>query len=891
MRSHCVSSDCVHSEIVRSSVALCKMAPCSLNAGCKTQIPPKNSRNPPLMRDFPPASLGHDCPIRSRLAESLAAVTPETVTHGVAVHDPDIPAHNGVPVPFWPEHGVAAPAVPPELLLESQRRQIDALHQVSSFSRADFDAYIRPVIERYAAFVHLLPASESQHHCGQGGLFRHGLEVAFHAALACEGKVFAFEHWASERERLVPRWRMCALIGGMMHDIGKPVMDVGAVDVTGNLTWNPHVGSLWDWLREHGLNEYYIRWRPGARHKRHEAFSTLALYRLIPDATLRWLAAFGGQEPMDQMILALMGTSDPNNPLANIIRDADSRSVGADVKASRERMAGSGKGGANSLALRLIRAMHDLIQDGTWTINEVGTSPIWMTTQGVFGMTEIVIKGAVAALREQGETSIPTDYRQTLNLLDDWGFLHPNQQADGSAFLTWQVRIFAENKGKPATFDAHAIRFSRDDVLPRALIPPQPLRAVLLDADGQPLAGQVQVEEMPLDDQASDAEDPAGNASMLSVPGMEAVLADVEAPLQEADSDDDALYLYGGSHGEMDGDGLLLHAGLAVDDDDTPAPPPSPIRDRSQEQDPRDEQMQAARQQTGQRENASPDAAREWFTRQGTEGAVLLSLADRVQQGTLAMGTDLVIVNDKVHIRFPEALAGLGMEAATIRTGLEEKGWTERDLNTPSRATVMLPLPGGKRAVALRFNAAISRGLLRLLPESAGTMTTAPPPARTAPSEPVRKPTRRARPTPPIKPNLPELSPEPATEPTPGTPAVPLALGPFLPAAVVARLADPIAAHPQDSPLVRPCFHRFVLKKLDESGRGLDTLTDTDIRRAVTLFSRQHQTITTPWLMFHLTRGRNPWSIRAQTAKNQQLAFNPKYSVEQDEAVSRETST
>jgi len=827
------------------------------------------------------------------VAPSLAAVTPETVTHGVAVHDPDIPAHNGVPVPFWPEHGVAAPAVPPELLLESQRRQIDALHQVSSFSRADFDAYIRPVIERYAAFVHLLPASESQHHCGQGGLFRHGLEVAFHAALACEGKVFAFEHWASERERLVPRWRMCALIGGMMHDIGKPVMDVGAVDVTGNLTWNPHVGSLWDWLVEHQLSEYYIRWRPGARHKRHEAFSTLALYRLIPDATLRWLAAFGGQEPMDQMILALMGTTDPNNPLANIIRQADSRSVGADVKASRERMAGSGKGGANSLALRLIRAMHDLIQDGTWTINEVGTSPIWMTTQGVFGMTEIVIKGAVAALREQGETSIPTDYRQTLNLLDDWGFLYPNQQPDGSAFLTWQVRIFAENKGKPATFDAHAIRFSRDDVLPRALIPPQPLRAVLLDADGQPLAGQspIRGDEMSdavqADGEIFDTEAPAGDAPILPAPDMEAIPAEVEAALQGADAaDDDALYLCGGGHhGDMDADGLLLHTGLAAYEDDAPAPPPSPIRDRSQEPDPRDEQMQAARQQTGQRENASPDAAREWFTRQGTEGAVVLSLAERVQQGALAMGTDLVVVHDKVHIRFPEALAGLGMEAATIRAGLEEKGWTERDLNAPSRATVMLPLPGGKRVVALRFNAAISRGLLRLLPETAGTAVTAPP-ARTAPSEPVRKPARHKRPAPPVKSRAPEAAPEPATESTPGSPPLPLALGPFLPADVVSRLTDSTAANPQDSPLVRPCFHHFVLEKLDELGYGLDKLTDTDIRRAITLFSRQHQTITNPWLMFHLTRGRNPWAIRVQAAKNQQLAFNPKYSVERDEAQS-----
>jgi len=821
-------------------------------------------------------------------APSLAAVTPETVTHGVAVHDPDIPAHNGVPVPFWPEHGVAAPAVPPELLLESQRRQIDALHQVSSFSRADFDAYIRPVIERYAAFVHLLPASESQHHCGQGGLFRHGLEVAFHAALACEGKVFAFEHWASERERLVPRWRMCALIGGMMHDIGKPVMDVGAVDVSGALTWNPHVGSLWDWLAEHQLTEYYIRWRPGARHKRHEAFSTLALYRLIPDATLRWLAAFGGQEPMDQMILALMGTTDPNNPLASIIRQADSRSVGADVKASRERMAGSGKGGANSLALRLMRAMHDLIQDGTWTINEVGTSPIWMTTQGVFGMTEIVIKGAVAALREQGETSIPTDYRQTLNLLDDWGFLHPNQQADGSAFLTWQVRIFAENKGKPATFDAHVIRFARDDVLPRALIPPQPLRAVLLDADGQPLAGQVQVDEnsAQVEGVIPDAEALAGDA--LPAPEMETAPAEVETLPQGTDAGDDALYLYGGhDHGDMSGDGLLLHTGLAVDED-VPAPPPSPIRDRSQEPDPRDEQMQAARQQTGQRENASPDAAREWFTRQGTEGAVLLSLADRVQQGALVMGTDLVVIHDKVHIRFPEALDGLGMEAATIRTGLEEKGWTERDLNTPSRATVMLPLPGGKRAVALRFNAAISRGLLRLLPD---VSETAPPPARTMPSEPVRKPAKHKRPAPPVNPREPEPAPEPAIEPAPGSPLLPLALGPFLPADVVSRLSDATAAHPQDSPLVRPCFHRFVLEKLAESGRGVDTLTDTDIRRATTLFSRQHQTITAPWLMFHLTRGRNPWAVRAHGAKNQQLAFNPKYSVERDEAEARQSAS
>ena len=193
---------------------------------------------------------------------SLSEVNCDNLTNGVVVPDPTAPIYQGNQIPAYPDRGIAAPAVPPEMLMASQKKQIDALHQVSSFSRQDFDAYILPAIHRYASYVHLLPASESQHHCGQGGLFRHGLEVAYNAALACEGKVFAFDHWASERDKLVPRWRMCAILGGMVHDMGKPIIDVGAVDSTGNLIWNPHACSLHQWLVENNLTEYYIRWRP-----------------------------------------------------------------------------------------------------------------------------------------------------------------------------------------------------------------------------------------------------------------------------------------------------------------------------------------------------------------------------------------------------------------------------------------------------------------------------------------------------------------------------------------------------------------------------------------------------------------------------------------------------
>ena len=40
-----------------------------------------------------------------------------------------------------------------------------------------------PILIKYAEYIHLLPASESHHHRGAGGLFRHSLEVGFHAAL------------------------------------------------------------------------------------------------------------------------------------------------------------------------------------------------------------------------------------------------------------------------------------------------------------------------------------------------------------------------------------------------------------------------------------------------------------------------------------------------------------------------------------------------------------------------------------------------------------------------------------------------------------------------------------------------------------------------------------
>lgn len=124
-------------------------------------------------------------------------------------------------------------------------------------------------IQRYAAFVHLLPASESHHHRGAGGLFRHGLEVAFWAAQASESVIFSIEGTPRERRDNEPRWRLASCFSGLLHDVGKPLSDVSITDKDGSITWNPYSESLHDWAHRHEIDRYFIRWRD-KRHKRHE---------------------------------------------------------------------------------------------------------------------------------------------------------------------------------------------------------------------------------------------------------------------------------------------------------------------------------------------------------------------------------------------------------------------------------------------------------------------------------------------------------------------------------------------------------------------------------------------------------------------------------------------
>lgn len=731
---------------------------------------------------------------RPRRAAAEQTVAQAAGEGGAVVIDPAVPLFNGEPIPTYPNRGVAVPAVAPQMLIQSQRTLVDRLHQMSSFSYAEFDALIRPAIHNYAAYAHLLPASESNHHCGQGGLFRHGLEVACNAAMACENKVFAMDRWASERHHLTPRWRMCAILGGMMHDMGKPLIDVGAIDASGEHQWNPHTGSLWDWLQQHQLEHYYIHWRPGARFKRHEAFTNLALYRIVPQPTLDWIDAHGGQEAFDAMVMALTGAADPQNPLSALIRQADSKSVDRDIKDSRQRLTASGMGGQRSLALRLARTIHDTIEAGTWVINKVG-SPVWFTTEGVFGFYPDVLNHAIATLRSQGETGLPTDASKALDVLADWGYLHPRVYGSGESTNTWNVRIHATDRGKPAAFDFQFLRFAKDDILPGALLPPTALPAQVLGLNGEPVnEGGV-----------------VGGAAPISTH------PEAERP------------------GAMPGE-----AGAVPPEQDPPAPPPAatespstavadadatavpPLRDRSKEQDIRGSHLDESRAHFERAfPPVTPEDAMAWLSdpAQQPEGDALIKLAQRLQSGVLTEGTHVFDVNERIYLKSPDAFKDLGWsDPADVRERLVQRGWTEKDSPTAQRTTVTLEHQG-KRIPCARLTETLTT-VFRLL-------------------MPARAPARILQ------------SPSAATRAS-------LPLGPRIDATIAARLQSTTTFDAADGPLIRPILHAYLLEVAQEQDIPIEHLSSNLIHSMLNSFIRMHGIRSRGWYLQHVLSGPVP---------------------------------
>lgn len=338
-------------------------------------------------------------------------------------------------IPRYPPFAKGLPVAPLDKILATQAELIEKIRNSLGFAVDDFNLLVLPVIQRYAAFVHLLPASESHHHRGAGGLFRHGLEVAFWSAQISESVIFSIEGTPRERRENEPRWRLASCLSGLLHDVGKPISDVSVTNKDGAITWNPYSGSILDWANHHKVDRYFIRWRD-KRHKRHEQFSLLAVDRIIPSETREFLSQ-SGPSIMEAMLEAISGTS-VNEPVTKLMLRADQESVSRDLRQSRLNVDEFSYG--VPVERYVFDAIRRLVKTGKWKVNEPGAK-VWHLNQGVF-IAWKQLGDLYDVISHDKIPGIPRDPDTLADILIERGFAIPNtvqEKGERAYYRYWEV--------------------------------------------------------------------------------------------------------------------------------------------------------------------------------------------------------------------------------------------------------------------------------------------------------------------------------------------------------------------------------------------------------------------------------------------------------------------
>lgn len=216
--------------------------------------------------------------------------------------------------------------------------QISGIKMNLGLSDENWSKDALPFLEKYIAFVQRLPASESHHHAGDGGLVRHTLDVAALALVASTSQSWPPNAKTEEIAKKTAVWRYGIMCAALLHDVGKTVTGFqvelfdSAVSLE-KLLWLPDTGSM----AESGKLYYRVEF-PDAKsaYSTHAEIAWTFFQALVPSHVRQWLAT---TDPNLMITLRnyLSGKKD-GSPLEQLIKNADMTSVSRDLRSgSRQR--------------------------------------------------------------------------------------------------------------------------------------------------------------------------------------------------------------------------------------------------------------------------------------------------------------------------------------------------------------------------------------------------------------------------------------------------------------------------------------------------------------------------------------------------------------------------
>jgi conjugal transfer pilus assembly protein TraI len=377
-------------------------------------------------------------------------------------------------------------------LLHDRREVIDRIRLTIGLDAADFEKDVQRVIQAYARFVHLLPATASAYFDRPGGLLELGLEVGFFALQGTDAHIFSGQSSISTRRVLEPRWRYATFLAGLCCELHRPLTCLVVAAADGR-EWTAYRHPLADWLEAGHVDRYFVRWRPKATDARGAAL--FALPHILTPSTLEYLDE-GRSSIVPHLLASIAGLPvyREHNVLDHLVRRSLSLVVERDLQAAADWHGATPS--SPHLERHLVDALRGLAtSEPSWRPNQ-DRSRVWHGPDGVF----IGWPHLAADLRSQLErdriSGIPKSPETMLQLLLAAGIADPCSPLDptwsllppGAKAPVVAVRLASASLLWDGSATEHALLDRPVSVAPRvpptAPVPP-PAVTKALDQDGQ----------------------------------------------------------------------------------------------------------------------------------------------------------------------------------------------------------------------------------------------------------------------------------------------------------------------------------------------------------------------------------------------------------------------
>ena len=246
--------------------------------------------------------------------------------------------------------------------------------------RESFESDVLALIHRYAAYVHLLPATADNYFSAPGGLLRLGLEAGFFSLQGTDAHIFSGRSTISTRRLLEPRWRHATFIAGLCCEVHRVLSHIIVTDASGEV-WSGYVQPLTAWLEARGTARYFLSWRPQAVETR--SLGVFALPHVVSPEVLHYLSE--DNAIIVQHMMASIGGMPvyrDHNVLDNLVRRSLALVIDRNLTANADRY-GSPQFGSH-LERYLVDALRRLANSNSaWVCNH-DKSRVWFGQDGLF---------------------------------------------------------------------------------------------------------------------------------------------------------------------------------------------------------------------------------------------------------------------------------------------------------------------------------------------------------------------------------------------------------------------------------------------------------------------------------------------------------------------------